>query len=102
MKYFIEFLTIYREYQCIDNKFRSFNNTFFDKRISISIFNKKLKFSIFSILIILFTLSFTASLANNILNNDYHSSINLFVVIIDSRRFLIDIEKIYNREHKRS
>ena len=47
-------------------------------------------------------LNFIISFVNNVLNNNYHhDSMNFFVVIIDFQRFLIDIEKIYNRKHRR-
>ena len=89
-------------YQRIDNKFRSFNNTFFDKQTSISIFNEKFKFSTFFIFTISFTLNFTINLVNNVSNNDHHHDLmNLFIVIIDFQRSLIDVEKIHNRKHRR-
>ena len=88
--------------QRIDNKFRSFSNTFFDKRTSISIFSEKFKFSTFFISTASFTLSFTISFANNVLNNDHHhDSMNFFVIIIDFRRSLIDVEKVHNQKHRR-
>ena len=86
--------------QRINNKLHSFNNIFFEKRISTSIFNEKFKFSTFFISTILFTLSFTVNFVNNVLNNDHHhDSMNFFVVIIDFRRFLIDVEKTHNWKH---
>ena len=88
--------------QRINNKFRSLNNIFFKKRILTSIFSEKFKFSTFSISTISFTLNFIINLVNNVSNNDYHhDSINFFVIIIDFRRSLIDVEKIHNREHRR-
>ena len=88
--------------QRIDNKFRLFNNTFFDKQILISIFSEKFKFSTFFISTTLFMLNFIINFVNSVLNNDYHhNSMNLFVIIIDFQRFLIDIEKIHNRKHWR-
>ena len=88
--------------QRIDNKFRSFNNIFFEKQISISIFNEKFKFSTFFISTTSFMLNFIISFANNVSNNDHHhNSMNFFVIIIDFRRFLIDVEKTHNRKHRR-
>ena len=88
--------------QRIDNKLRSLNNTFFDKRASTSIFNEKFKFSTSFISTVSLMLSFTVSPANSVSNNDhYYDSMNFFVVIIDFRHFLIDVEKIHNRKHRR-
>ena len=88
--------------QRIDNKFRSFNNTLFDKRVSTSIFNEKFKFSTSFTSTISFTLNFTVSFVNSVSNNNHHhDSMNFFIVIIDSQRLLIDVEKIHNREHRR-
>ena len=88
--------------QRIDNKFRSFSNTFFDKRISILIFNEKFKFSTSFTSTASLTLNFTINLANNVSSNDHHhDSMNFFVVIIDFRRLLTDAEKIHNQEHRR-
>ena len=88
--------------QRIDNKFHSLNNTFFDKQVSILIFSKKFKFLTFFISTASFILSFTINFVNNVLNNDYyHNSMNFFVIIIDFQRFLIDVEKIHNRKHRR-
>ena len=88
--------------QRIDNKFCSLNNTLFDKWVSIPIFSEKFKSSTFFTSTILFTLNFTISSASSVSSNDHHhDSMNLFVVIIDFRRFLIDVEKAYNRKHRR-
>ena len=88
--------------QRIDNKFRSLNNTLFNKRISISIFNEKFKFSTSFTSTVSFTLNFTINFVNSVSNNDHHhDSMNFFVVIIDFRYSLIDVEKTYNREHRR-
>ena len=88
--------------QRINNKLRSFNNTFFDKRASILIFNEKFKFSTFFISTVLFMLNFIINFVNNVSNNDHHYDLmNFFVVIIDFQRFLIDVEKIHNRKHQR-
>ena len=47
-------------------------------------------------------LNFTINFINNVSNNDYHyDSINFFVIIIDFQHFLIDVEKIHNRKHRR-
>ena len=47
-------------------------------------------------------LNFIINFVNNVLNNDHHhDSMNFFAVIIDFRRFLIDVEKTYNRKHRR-
>ena len=56
--------------QRIDNESHSFNNTFFDKRVSISIFNEKFKFSAFFISTTSFMLNFTINFVNNISNNN--------------------------------
>ena len=88
--------------QRIDNKFYLFNNTFFDKRTLISIFSEKFKSLTFFISTISFTLSFTINFVNNVSNNDHHHDLmNFSVIIIDFRRFLIDVEKIYNRKYRR-
>ena len=88
--------------QRINNKFRLLNNIFFKKWISISIFNKKFKFSASFISIISFMLNFIINFVNNVSNNDHHhDSMNFFVVIIDFRHFLINVEKVYNQKHWR-
>ena len=74
----------------------------FDKRASTSIFNKKFKFSTFFTSTASFMLSFTINFVNNVSNNDYYyNSMNFFVIIINFRRFLINVEKTHNRKHRR-
>ena len=47
-------------------------------------------------------LNFIINFVNNISNNDHHHNLmNFFVVIIDFRHFLIDVEKTHNRKHRR-
>ena len=81
--------------QRINNKLYSFNNTLFDKWVSISIFSEKFKISTFFISTVSFTLNFTINFVNNVSNNDYyHDSMNFFVIIIDFRYFWLTLKKL--------